>query len=129
MSAYRDTLGNWTIGYGHTPASEGQTISESQANNLLTIDLYNAQSDLKASLSWSESALSVCRYCVLWNMTFNMGIDHLLEFHLMLAAVRNKDWDEASRQMLDSLWARQVKDRAIELADQMKTGSWFNPET
>ena len=126
--AYQDDLGNWTIGYGHTPAFSGQTITEAEAEALLMQDLNAAQTDLLTALPWCFS-LSVPRYCVLWNMCFNMGISHLLEFRLMLAAVRNKDWNEASRQMLDSLWARQVKDRAIELAEQMQTGNWFNPET
>ena len=128
LTAYVDTLGNRSIGYGHTPAFPGQTITEAEADSWLMQDLNSAQTDLLTALPWCFS-LSVPRYCVLWNMCFNMGISHLLEFRLMLAAVRNKDWNEASRQMLDSLWARQVKDRAIELADQMKTGSWFNPET
>jgi lysozyme len=61
-------------------------------------------------------------------MTFNMGIGRLLEFRMMLAAVREANWSEAAKQMLDSLWASQVKTRATELAEQMQTGSWFNPE-
>ena len=128
LKAYRDKLRNWTVGYGHTPAFPGQTITEAEAESWLMQDLAAAQTYLLTALPWCSS-LAVPRYCVLWNMTFNMGIAHLLEFRLMLAAVRNKDWNEASRQMLDSLWARQVKDRAIELAEQMQTGNWFNPET
>lgn len=127
LTVYQDTLGNWTVGYGHTPAFQGQTITQAEADTLLLRDLNEAQTSLLTSLPWCFS-LSVPRYCVLWNMTFNMGIGHLLEFRLMLAAVRNGNYEEAAKQMLNSLWAQQVKGRAVELAEQMKTGSWFNPE-
>ena len=127
LTTYVDTLGNRSIGYGHTPAFPGQTITEAEAESLLTQDLNSAQTDLLSSLPWCFS-LSVPRYCVLWNMTFNMGIGRLLEFQKMLTAVRNADYPEGAKQMLNSLWASQVKERATELSEQMETGSWFNPE-
>ena len=127
LTAYQDTLGSWTIGYGHTPAFPGQTITEAEADSWLMQDLSGAQTDLLTALPWCSS-LSVPRYCVLWNMCFNMGIAHLLEFRLMLEAVRNANYSEAAKQMLNSLWASQVHDRAVELAEQMETGHWFNPE-
>lgn len=128
LTAYVDTLGNRSIGYGHTPAFPGQTITEAEADSWLMQDLNSAQTDLLTALPWCSS-LAVPRYCVLWNMTFNMGISHLLEFHLMLAAVREANYPEAAKQMMNSLWASQVKERATELAEQMETGAWFNPET
>ena len=127
LTAYVDTLGNRSIGYGHTPAFPGQMITEAEAEALLMQDLNAAQTDLLTALPWCSS-LAVPRYCVLWNMTFNMGIAHLLEFHLMLAAVREANYPEAAKQMLNSLWASQVKERAVELAEQMEAGHWFNPE-
>lgn len=127
LQAYQDTLGNWTIGYGHTPAMQNQVITNADAEKLLISDLREAESDLIAALPWTQT-LDIVRYCVLWNMTFNMGIHHLLEFKEMLDAVRHQDWQEASSQMLNSLWAEQDKDRATELAEQMRTDSWFNPE-
>ena len=127
LTAYVDTLGNRSIGFGHTPAFSGQTITEAEAETLLLQDLIEAESSLLAALPW-VSSLDVCRYCVLWNMSFNMGIGHLLEFHLMLGAVRTGIWSLAAKQMLNSLWAEQVKTRATELSEQMRTGSWFNPE-
>ena len=127
LTAYVDTLGNRSIGYGHTPAFPGQTITEAEADSWLMQDLNSAQTDLLTALPWCFS-LSVPRYCVLWNMCFNMGISHLLEFRLMLAAVRNANYPEAAKQMLNSLWASQVKDRAVELSEQMETGAWCIPE-
>lgn len=31
LSAYKDSIGIWTIGYGHTPAHEGDVITSEQA--------------------------------------------------------------------------------------------------
>ena len=38
LAAYQDSVGVWTIGYGHTPAQPGQTISSAQAEALLRDD-------------------------------------------------------------------------------------------
>jgi hypothetical protein len=39
----------------------------------------------------------------------------------MIQAVKNKDYGEASEQMLDSKWANQVGQRAIDLAFMMRS--------
>lgn len=40
LKAYQDSVGVWTIGYGHTKtAKENQTISSDEAENLLKTDL------------------------------------------------------------------------------------------
>jgi lysozyme len=58
----------------------------------------------------------------LLNMAFNLGIDGLLGFGNTLAAVYRGDYDKAAEGMLASKWARQVKGRAVELAEQMRKG-------
>lgn len=121
--AYLDTLNNWTIGYGHTPAQEGDTITEEDAIQLLMQDLAEAERNLTSALPW-VSDLDPIRYSVLWNMCFNEGIGHLLEFKHMLAACQQGDWEEAANQMANSLWAQQVKSRAIQLEHQMRFGVW-----
>ena len=123
LTAYRDTLGNLSIGYGHTPAFEGQAITEDEANALLMQDLNEAQTQMIAALMW-VSSLDIVRYCTLWNMCFNLGIGHLLEFEHMLKACRDGNYAEAADQMANSLWAKQVKTRAIQLEGQMRTGAW-----
>ena len=39
LTAYQDVGGVWTIGYGHTPAREGQVITQVEANALLSDDV------------------------------------------------------------------------------------------
>ena len=42
----------------------------------------------------------------------------------MFKAIEEENWDEASNQMLDSAWAKQVKTRADRLSEMMLTGEW-----
>jgi lysozyme len=64
------------------------------------------------------------RRFVVKNMLFNIGLGRLLGFKKMLAAVRAGDYDRAAEEMMDSKWARQVKGRAVELAEMMRTGEY-----
>ena len=123
LTAYQDTLGNWTIGYGHTPATEGEVWTLAQAEEALALDLDEAADELDKALPWAES-MGVVRWSVFVNMAYNMGIEHLLGFHDTLAAAQRGDWDATAAGMLDSLWAKQVGGRAVRLAQQMRTGVW-----
>ena len=123
LTAYQDTLGNWTIGYGHTPAHEGEVWTEGQAETQLFLDLGEAADQLDKALPWAKQ-MGVVRWSVFVNMVFNEGIEHLLGFHETLAAAQRGDWDATAAGMLDSLWAKQVGDRAVQLAQQMRTGVW-----
>jgi len=117
---YKDTVGKLTIGVGRNLDDKG--ISEQEADFLLENDIQDACIDA-STLPGFDSAGSV-RQCVLVNMVFNMGIYRVRKFSRMLAAVALQNWHEAAEQMLSSLWADQVGDRAKELAEQMRTGQW-----
>jgi len=75
-------------------------------------------------LSLNFWMLDSVRQEVLVNMMFNLGFPTLARFKLMLDAVNNKDWHEASKQMLSSRWASQVGYRATELSSAMLTGEF-----
>jgi lysozyme len=55
-------------------------------------------------------------------MLFNLGYGGVMKFGKFIAALTIGDYDEAADQMLDSLWAKQVKTRAVRLAKMMRTG-------
>ena len=57
---------------------------------------------------------------ILCNMMFNMGRPRLSNFKKMNAAIANGDWMEASIQMEDSRWAKQVPNRANRLIKRME---------
>jgi lysozyme len=123
LTAYQDTLGNWTIGYGHTPATEGQVWTLADAEAALLDDVDRAANDVDMAFPWAE-AMGVIRWSVLVNMAFNMGLSRLQEFHMALEAMQAGNYPEAATQMLNSLWASQVGGRATRLAQQMETNRW-----
>lgn len=128
LKAYWDPIGKvWTVGYGHTgpDVTEGTVWTLAQAEAALAEDLNTAADEVDRAFPWAES-MGVVRWSVLVNMAFNMGLDGLEEFHMMLAAAQAGDFEEAATQMLNSLWATQVGDRATQLAQQMRTGEWVN---
>jgi lysozyme len=118
---YLDTVGKRTVGYGRNLDDVG--IREHEAAYLLSGDITNAIQDLVTRYPWFER-LDPVRQAVLVNMGFNLGATKLAGFKNTLACIERGQYGEASKRMLDSLWAQQVGKRAVELAAQMKTGSW-----
>jgi lysozyme len=57
-------------------------------------------------------------------MSFQLGIAGLLKFKSTLAFIEDGDFENASANMLKSLWAKQTPQRAKRLAEQMRTGQW-----
>ncbi|OJT01555.1 glycoside hydrolase family protein [Marinobacter nauticus] len=118
LKPYRDTVGKLTVGYGRNLDDVGITPEEAELmldndidaaeKHLLTVDEYNG--------------LDPIRQAVICNMCFNLGFYGLMAFRKMWKAIARKDYTEASKQMLDSRWARQVGYRAQELAEIMRTG-------
>ena len=68
------------------------------------------------------SGLSRTRQEVLIRMARQTSVDGLMSFKRMLAALEEGNFQEASRQMVYSRWARAVGDYAYELAEVMRTG-------
>lgn len=120
LNAYKDSLGNWTIGHGHLLGTSARmiTITEEEADALLTADIENAI-DLVYVLVNNPNSLSPVRLRVMINMAFNLG-GRLRKFKRFLTAVNNQQWPLAAGEMLSSLWAKQVKDRAYRLAYMME---------
>jgi lysozyme len=116
---YKCTAGKLTIGYGRNLEDRG--LSKDEALYLLLNDIHDAQKAVEAALPWSKN-LTPARRGVLVNMAFNLGIGGLLKFKKMLAATEAGRYSLAAEEMLDSRWATQVGERALELADIMKTG-------
>ena len=131
---YRCPAGFLTIGYGHNIDANpvpnlgpDDKISEIEAGKLLELDMRSCGIALDRSLpGWR--GLCEPRQAVLLNMAVNLGVRGLLGFKKALAALRQGNFDAASREMLDSKWRRDVKDRALELAEQMRSGLWQYPE-
>ena len=122
LTAYQDTVGVWTIGYGHTGGvKKGDKITQKDADDLLLADTLQAAVDA-SSLPVGFDGLNAVRQSVLINMCFNLGKTRLLAFKRTLLAIAIRDYDNAALYMLQSKWSKQVGNRSIRLAKMMKTG-------
>jgi lysozyme len=120
--AYQDSLGYWTIGVGRLIDRRlGGKLSTDEINLLLDNDIAKAEKDAKA-LFPSFDKLSANRKAVLINMAHNLGSGRLAAFVRFRDAVEAEAWEQAAVEMMDSLWAIQVGDRAKRLSQQMREG-------
>lgn len=120
LEPYFDSLGFATIGVGHKVDGNFSTISLELAGKLLKEDINIARKECQKYAFFFE--LNECRQYVMIDMMFNLGATKLKKFKKFLLALENKNYELASAEMLDSLWAKQVKGRAKRLADIMKNG-------
>lgn len=122
--AYKDSLGLLTIGVGRMVDSSvpGGGLRDDEISYMLNNDIDDRIDGLTRALPWFQN-LDDVRKAVLVNMSF-MGLSKLLAFTKTLDLIRHGQYDQAADEMLDSLWAKQVGDRAKRLSDQMRTGQW-----
>lgn len=119
LKPYRCTAGKLTIGVGRNLEDRGITTEESAY--LLNNDIDREWKALTQNLPW-VAGLNEVRQRVLLDMSFNLGIAGLLKFKNTLATIQRGEYAKASEMMLDSLWARQVGQRAQRLSRMMRTG-------
>ena len=116
---YLDTEGIETIGVGRNLVDRG--LSDDEIELMLANDIRDFQEEVESAFPW-WSDMDDVRQRVVVDMAFNMGLGSLSKFVNTLAHIENGRYEEASVEMLDSKWARQVGDRANVLSDMMKTG-------
>ena len=118
--AYEDTLGNWTIGIGHLiklPDEEyllKANLKDYEIEHLFNTDLNQAINDARNFIG--ESSINETAFEVIVNMAFNLGYPKLSQFVKLQKALQENDYTKASQEMLNSRWAKQVPNRASELA-------------
>lgn len=127
LTAYPDPKSGgapWTIGYGHTgpEVRPGVTWTQAQADQVLDADILKHNAELERGAGDWVNGLDGPRRRVLRNMCFNMGWPTLSQFRNTLLAVREGRYGDAAAGMEQSLWARQVGDRARRLVATMRDG-------
>lgn len=121
-TVYSDSLGKATIGYGHLLTEdddfeEGIQYDKSLLENLFDKDfnraVYNAQLLLES--------IDVCNTAreVIIEMVFQLGLVVYLNLK-MFEALRNKDYNKAADEMLNSAWYRQTPSRCEDLSNLMR---------
>lgn len=120
LKPYKDVFGNWTIGIGRNLDDTG--ISHEEAVYLLRNDIARSRAFARAYF-WYDG-LTPPRRDVITMMIFCMGSVGFKTFKLMISALEAEDHRLAAIEMLNSLWARQVGDRAHRLAAMMASGEY-----
>jgi lysozyme len=98
LKAYQDSVGVWTIGYGHTgpDVKEGLTITEEQAGVLLAADVAWAVTCVNKSV---KAKINQNQFDAMVDFVFNLGCASLVQSTL-LRMVNAGDFDGAAKQFL-----------------------------
>ena len=127
--AYRDTVGKMTIGVGRNiDADDGLGLSMQEVEYLLGNDIERVEQELVGALPWTIDLLVIDspRFDALVDLCFNLGLPRFLNFVKALDACADEDWDRAADEFMDSRWAKQVGNRAIEITEMIRTGEYQN---
>ena len=124
---YNDHLGYKTCGVGHLcratdPENNlevGDPVSIERVNELFSEDLDITIEECRKLYEYFDDLPEEVQR-IICNMMFNMGRPRLSQFKKMYEAVMDANWIEAAIQMEDSLWARQVPNRAERLCARMR---------
>lgn len=100
--------GKITIGTGYNLSDRG--LPDDILEELLQRDLAMVLDQCRLTFSHFDK-LSYARQLVYLDMTYNMGISRFAKFKRTHESVRKGLYEQAGRQMLDSLWAVQVGPR------------------
>ena len=117
---YRCSSGALTIGIGYN-LDAGMPFDE--AVLLMRHRIDKIRRALLERLEWFPK-LNEARQAALLSMAYQMGLSGLLGFRRTLASIGSGDYEAASREMLDSKWARQTPARAQRTAYMMRYGKF-----
>lgn len=121
--AYQDSEGFLTIGIGHLiDKRKGGGLPDHIIDALFEYDLTTHRNELFVQLPW-VAELDEVRQAALIDMYFNLR-GNLLGFKETLRYIQARAWAAAADAMMDSKWAIQVGDRAIELSEMIRSGKW-----
>lgn len=128
LTAYQDSVGVWTIGYGWTqpvdgtPIRAGMTIKQETAERLLKTGLVSYESDVSRLV---KVGLSQGQFDALVSFTYNLGARSLSTSTLLRklnagdyagAADEFLRWNKAGGKVLNGLTRRREAERALFLS-------------
>ena len=128
LTAYQDSVGIWTIGYGWTqpvdgkPIRAGMTIKQETAERLLKTGLVSYESDVSRLV---KVGLTQGQFDALVSFTYNLGARSLSTSTLLrklnagdYAGAANEflRWNKAGGKVLNGLTRRREAERALFLS-------------
>ena len=114
---YKDSLGIDTIGYGF--AIKDLELDKDICDIILEHKLHNLEDSVNFKFSWFMYMPQEIKNVVL-EMCYQLGVNGFSKFKKTISFLQDRQFEEASVEMLDSLWAKQTPNRAKELSDRVK---------
>ena len=122
--AYKCSESKITIGVGrNVDKGGGLGLSDDEVDYLLQNDIDRVIAELDSEYDWF-SGLDSVRQDVMIDISFNLGQTRLRAFKNALAGMAKGDWRAAADEFMDSRWSKQVGNRAKELTEMIRTGSY-----
>lgn len=129
LTAYRDSVGVWTIGFGHTKdVKAGMVITAEQAEQFLKDDVVYFENGVNKLLKTLKTAVTQNQFDALISFAFNLGLGNLrkstLAKKLYVMQQNDRDsvqavadefprWNKAGGQVLTGLTNRRNAERAL----------------
>jgi len=117
-SVYKCTEGYDTIGYGF--AIKDLIIDEDVATLILMKKLHKMLERIIIAFPWFKTIDDEAKSVVI-NMCYQLGLTGFSKFKKTIYLLETEQYEEASTEMLDSLWAKQTPARARELSNRIKS--------
>ena len=119
-TVYQCSEGYDTIGYGF--AIKNLKLDEDIAELILVRKLADLVARIKQTFPWTKDAPEEIQDVVV-DMCYQLGVNGFSKFKKTIYLLETEQYEEASMEMLDSLWAKQTPNRAKELSEEVRATS------
>ena len=113
---YECTEGYETIGYGF--AIKDLVIDKDVADLILMKKLHTLLQRILIAFPWFKDIDDRAKSVVV-NMCYQLGIRGFSKFKKTIYYLETEQYEEASTECLDSLWAKQTPNRAKDISEQL----------
>tara|TARA_X000001382_G_C3142263_1_gene169956 strand:- start:375 stop:779 length:405 start_codon:yes stop_codon:yes gene_type:complete len=111
---YKDSLGIDTIGYGF--AIKDLELDRDICDLILERKLKELEDSIKLKFGWYPFMPKVIQDVVM-EMCYQLGVTGFSKFVKTITYLKDKDFKNASIEMLDSKWAKQTPNRAKKMSE------------
>ena len=117
-TVYQCTQGYDTIGYGF--AIKDLELTKDIAEQILVKKVAELESKISKKFEWYHTAPQEAKEVVI-NMCYQLGLSGFSKFKKTIYLLETEQYEEASVEMLNSLWAKQTPIRAKELSEVLRS--------
>ena len=116
-TVYQCTEGYDTIGYGF--AIKDLYLDKDIADLILMRKIHKLEERISERFDWFLNSPKDVK-SVIVNMCYQLGLSGFSKFKKTIYFLETEQYEEASFEMLDSLWAKQTPNRAKELSEILR---------